>query len=329
MGAYHYMFISILLWSVFPLFFGMGLRSIDPFLFIAYIQFFAGITAAVFGFYLIRERQRLVAVLKIMIKKLTLNQFAFILATGFASISYSLCFAYAMILAPQISATLILEIWPIHAVYLSYFLIKKDWSPVDREDTVIGLLAIIGFIIIILGTQTTPDIQSFDFKAVFGCFLALLGAISLALSVLMRARIGQEVETHLSYQKNSEKKLIASIFIGEFIARLATIPFLLFIFSVFDVTLTFHLEQILMSAFIGILIFNIGSATYSLATLKSSSPTIHLSWFMMCVLSVLWLHLAGQDKVNITVFMGMACIISANIVLVIKNMKPKTKKTAV
>ena len=220
-------------------------------------------------------------------------------------------------------ATIIFEIWPILVMFISPFFIQKAWEKISRRDYIFSFLSLVGIVII-----TFPEFQTDIFTSVthwtqYGILLLpLFGGICMAFSSALKARASHQLEIKDSPMASL---LLVQTYFG-FFSALATIPFILFWP---DKESVYTWQNIGGVFFVGFVIYTLGNLAYTHALLRSSKSNIVVLWYLVPVLSVVWLWLAGETEITPYIILGSGFIISANLVTTIKADTSKAYQAAV
>ncbi|MEM9468586.1 MAG: hypothetical protein AAF988_00315 [Pseudomonadota bacterium] len=209
--------------------------------------------------------------------------------------------------------SIVYEMWPIMALIATPFLMRKKWKVVSFGDFFVSLLSLVGIGIIVISTESIPlnflgnTSDSFDYIALLGYVLAFIGAYSCALAVVFKAALSE-------YFEPLNDKMASSL-IGELYPRilstvLLAIGYVLFS-SQFD-TASINWEA---SFFVGFVVMFAGGALYTLSLLLTDRPTIHIVYYFVPVLAVIWLWLAGETTINAGLVIGASIIVFSNIYL--------------
>ncbi len=324
-----YMGFSVFSWSLYPLLIVFGTEKIGAITFVLVCQALAGVSAL----FMIpatlsgASRGPQIARLRGALGQLSLEGWGVVMGVGLSSALCHVCFVYALGLTSKIGASIIYETWPILAMFMTASIINKEWDSLRLFHYVTAFIALIGIGMITISDQAKfleyilypkDSFAGFDMMSVLGCIIAFIGAIMMAMSTLLRARISLYIGRKII--PDSAHSMAPHI-VSEAVSRLATIPVLLFFFGVFPEENSFDAMNITAMVIMGVVLFNMGTAAHSKALIFARSPTINLWWFMMPVLAVLWLEMAGFSNITPLIAGGMMLILGANILLALDGLK--------
>lgn len=303
-----YMLFSVLTWSLFPL---LSARGIDQLAVFDYIMltYIVGAVASYLMLVLMPGyrknggmRLRLLTprlIGEIFIGTLTVLLSFACLLTSFSYIS-------------KAGATIIYEIWPIVAMFITPLLIKKGWTGISARDGVFSLLAFIG-----VGFLMYPEVQNTGisfFSApgqYYHVFLPLLGGVFMAIASVMKSRV--------SFLLQDDAHPVASLLRVQVMFCIGVILLAIpFVFLWPDKTSVYTTENIIAVLVIGTFIHTLGNVAYTMAVLRTSKSNIVVLWYLMPIFSVVWLWLAGESQITPYIILGAVFIITANLIMSIK-----------
>ena len=322
------MSVAAFLWSLFPVLISVNAEYIGAAIFVLVINVSAGLSAALLGFMFLKNKRSFFGKLGGVIKEVTFDQWIFLSIIGVVSALYSFCFIIAVEMTSKVGAAIIIETWPIMAIFLAPLLITKNWGAVGFNDLLAAIIAMIGVILIMVGDidvstwlENNENFQNTEF--VVGLLIAFMGSVFLALSVIFRA----EVSNRLKLMFNDEDdKYLSYGFIGEAICRVLTVIPCLFLMMLFPEELNVTPTGLALSSFIGIFIFNIGSVAVTVALLLARSSSINMIYYISPILAVLWFYLLGVGSFTPSILLGGLLVIIANL-LVLKKKKQQSVAT--
>lgn len=323
------------LWSLYPALIAISAGSIGPVAFVLLVHIFCGLSAFLLAWVKIRQRRETFKRIWTEARSLGVDQWIFLGVVGLVSTLYNFCFVLAMNMTSKIGAAIIIEAWPIIAMFLSPILITKNWTRVRMTDYIAGVLALIGVVMIMGGGEAgTVGGDSWmrrvfggdDIVSMIGAFVALIGSISLALSIIFRAEISNRLAQMLS---SSGKFDLRCSFLGETVCRIAALPSTLLLLLIFPEDTYLSWSGVGYAMIAGVLIFNIGSVAITLALLRAPSPTINMLYYISPVLAVLWLYLMGQSGMTVSVIFGGVLVILANLMVIAFARRSEDKQRAV
>jgi len=332
------MLFAAFLWSLYPILIAVGGDYIGAASFVMFINIFCGLSAFIFGFACIKNRRQVFKNICAVPKTLNIDQWGFLFVVGLVPTLYNFCFIISIGLTSKVGAAIIIEAWPILAIFLAPLLITKQWDRVGVKEFIAALIAMAGVVLIMVGdvrydgdANGLGQIFSNDdnLKSIVGIIVAFMGSIFLALSVIFRAEVSNRLMDILGYSKEvakgrgSRDNYVPFAFIGEGICRVLTMlpsAFLLFIFPN-----ELHLSPmgIGISIFVGVLIFNVGSVAVTIALLRSSTSVINLLYYVSPILAVIWFYLAGMSDLTVLILIGGLLVILSNIMVLKRKKKQR------
>jgi drug/metabolite transporter (DMT)-like permease len=315
------MIIAAFLWSLYPLFIALAENQIGGALMVLVIHISCGVSALLFALIKIRRKKEVYQNLVNITKRLNLDHWLYLILIGLVSTLYNFCFIYAMEIGSKTGTAIIIEGWPILAIFLAPLLITKSWKKVTSTDYIAAFVAIIGISLIII--EDTENILSLfaDRKYIntgniVGAFVALIGGLCLAASIVLSS----QVSNILSHDILKEKKpSLACAFLGETIRRIVALPTSLLLLFAFSEDFYTNGTGLAVSIFIGVVIFCIGSAAVTLSLLRSSSSTINMIYYISPVMAVFWLYMAGLGQITPVIIVGGILVVLSNLMVINKN----------
>ena len=311
------------LWSLYPLMIAYSDGRIGGALMVFIIHISCGISAALFAFIKVRDRANSWKNIVAVTKTLQFEHWMYLMLIGLASTLYNFCFIYAMEVGSKIGSAIIIEGWPIIAIFLAPLLVTKSWKKVTVFDVVAAFVALGGVALIMIeDSKNISNIFATDAglptNIIIGSAAALMGSLSLAASVVLSSEVSNRLSKYVLKEK---KHSLACAFIGETIRRIVALPSSAILLFAFAEDMYTDSAGIALSVIIGVVIFCIGSAAVTLALLRSSSSTINMLYYASPILAVVWLYLAGLGTVTPLIVTGGCMVVMANILTIHKNKK--------
>ena len=304
-----YMMVSVLTWSLFPLLSAWSIDKISVFDYIFW-TYVVGLIGS-YGWL------RLMPGYKKM-KLFTWRQLdGRIIAELFIGCCLTVVLSFACLLISfdhmsKASATVMYEIWPIIAMYITPLLIAKGWDKISTKDLAFSFLAFLGAAFLIYPEASGGAASFFtDLERLRYAFLPLLGGVFMAISSVMKLRV-----SHLL--RNEEHPVASLLLVQVFVSVgviLVSIPFMAFWP---DKQSVYTFDNIAAVLFIGLFISTLGTVTYTLAVLRSAKSNIVVLWYLMPIFSVIWLWLAGQSQITPYIVLGSVFIITSNLVITVR-----------
>lgn len=316
------MSLAVLIWSLYPLAATIGLKSMTSLELILIVYFFSGFGALILAFFYLWKKNLLKATIQIQ-KTISLRAYVTIIISGIAGVLCHGFFIIALTLANKGGVSLLYESWPVIAVVATPFLMKKTWKEVSLKEFLISMIALIGVAIIILSDKdinifsSDPKslTDSMDYTALGGYILAFSGGYMCAVLVVTKGVFAEHFK-----DLNDD---VGTTLVSEVFSRIVSMILMsiIFIFLAQDL----NIENIHWGAsfFIGFIVFVVGGALYTYGLLKSDRPTVHIIYYFVPVLAVIWLWLVGVTEINAGLFIGGAIVLFANIYLVFAGRKAR------
>ena len=235
------------------------------------------------------------------------------------SVTVILChglFILSLTMVNKAGASLLYESWPIIAVIATPFFMKKKWKSVSLKEFLVSLCALAGVAIIVLSDKninisfSQPTIiDNFDYIHLLGYVVAFIGAYMCALAVVTKGMICEHY--------NEINDDICSSLISEVFTRILSMIIILITFFVIDNNFKIENIEWYSSFYVGFVVMVVGGTLYTYTLLKTESPTIHIMYYFVPVLAVIWLWIAGESEINAGLFIGGAIIVACNLYLFI------------
>ncbi len=312
------MSIAVLTWSLYPLAASVGLQTMGGLEMIFFIYLFSGIGSLLVSiFYLSRQ-----GIFKKSIRlqtQLPQNAYFTMAISGIAGTLAHGFFIFALTLANKGGVSLLFEAWPIIAVISTPLFMKKQWKQVSFKEFVVCLIALVGIAIVILSDEEVNF--NFGSSLFANISLATFGGYALAFGgAYMSAIIAVTKGAYAEHLTNLNDEFGACI-ISETISRTISMILMLIVFMIFVDDIEIKAENLLPAFYIGFIVLVVGSIFYTNSLLNAESPTIHILYYFVPVLAVIWLWMAGEATINAGLFIGGAIILAANLYLAIAGRK--------
>jgi len=312
------MSLAVLIWSLYPLAATIGLQKMGSLEMILIVYFFSGFGAIFLALIYLWQKKLLKKAIKIQYA-LDFNAYTPIIISGISGILCHAFFIISLTLANKGGVSLLYESWPIIAVVATPMLMKKQWKEVSFKEFAIGIIALIGVAIIILSDKeisfsSHSDLsKNIDYSSFGGYILAFAGAYMCAVLVVTK---GSYSEYFNELQDNVASSLISEVFSRSISMFLMSIAFVMLHDNL-------DIPQIdwASSFYIGFIVFVVGGALYTYTLLKTDRPTIHIMYYFVPVLAVIWLWTAGESEISTGLFIGGAIIVACNLYLFIAGRK--------
>lgn len=318
--------LAVLIWSLYPLAATIGLESMGSLEMILIVYYFSGIGALLLGGHYLWSNN-LISKAKEAHKNLNGKAYALIAVAGVAGVGCHGFFILSLTLANKGGVSLLFESWPVIAVVATPFLMRKTWKEVSLKEFIAGIVALVGVGIIILSDESlnvtnneqTLVSEGMDMAALGGYILAFAGGYMCAVLVVTKGAFSE-------YFSNLNDD-IGAVLISEIYSRLLSMALMTFAFIALHEQLEFGSIHWESTFYIGFVVFVVGGALYTYALINTDRPTIHIIYYFVPVLAVVWLWLTGQTSINSGLFIGGSIILLCNIYLVYAGRKAKVSET--
>lgn len=318
--------LSVLIWSLYPLAASIGLQTMSGLELVVMVHFIAAIGALLLCFHYLWQNKKIGAFFALQ-KQLDKRGISLILFSAITSIACHGLFFTALTFSHKGAVSLVYEIWPIIAVVATPFIMRKEWKPVGLQEFIISIFSLIGIGFIIISHENIEFSLSqgtnffdadFNYLSLLGYVLAFIGAYCCALSIVTKGAV-----TEYFQPLNDD---MATTFISEVYSRVLAVIILLIAFPFYSQYFDFGNIHIASSFFVGFVVMIMGGALYTVALLKTDRVTIHIIYYLVPVLAVIWLWLMGKTTISMGLFIGGAIIILCNIYLVLAAKKERVTK---
>jgi len=313
---------SILMWSLYPLWASLALAHADPFSLMFMAHVFAFIVAAILCAALLWRQRKMAAFWQVQ-KNLGVSGWLLIAMTSLTSALSHSFFLMSLTLASKAGVSLVFELWPIVAMFFTPILTSRTWTRTTWKDYALGIVSLIGVCLIILGDKDLmlPDrlsdisiyFASQDSWVLLGYILALGGCYLTALQAVLRMNYADVFKT-------LDSPLIAS-FLSVIYTRGGGAIFLAFIVLGLQGDFNFGVDAIGYMALVGAMVFALAAGAYTYALLNARHSNIHIFYYLAPAGAVLWLYLFRETEITMTIIIGGAMVVGANIILALKNRK--------
>ncbi len=306
-------------------------NQIGSALFVLIVHASCGLSAALFSFIVTKQRARVWHNIKFVIKSLDFGEWLYLGLIGVVATLFSFCFLVAMESTSKVGAAIIIETWPLLAMFLAPMLITKKWEKIGLTDYMAGLIALIGVGMIVLGDQKNflkifydfeTYSQSDDFHSLVGIFAAIIGSLAIALSIVLSTEVSNRISKVILQEDDFSMNCT---FMAEIVRRIVALPATFILLFGFKEDLFTNFEGAVYATITGILIFNLGNVAISLALLKAKSSNINMLYYITPIMGVFWLYLIGMGDMTIMILIGGVLVIIANLIIIDKNNKNSKK----
>lgn len=313
------MMFSVLSWSLFPLVSAWGIDQLSVFDYILW-TYVVGLAASCLILVAIPKRAR--ASLP-QVRHIDRRLFAEIFIGCLTVLLSFACLLSSFKYLSRTSATVVYEIWPIIAMYITPVLIRKRWEKIVTKDLVFSLLSFIGIAFLLYPEKQDPFVNGeVVWRDLWRLFLPLLGGIFMAVASVMKSRVSRTMNN----KNHPIGSLLKVQIFFSFGVVLLSIPFALFWP---DKPSVYTADNIMAILFIGVFIHTLGNVTYTMAVLKSRKSNIVILWYLMPIFAVVWLWMAGLGDITSYVILGTVCIITSNLMITVRAERSRAYTSAV
>jgi len=289
--------ISILLWSLYPLLSILVLRDIDAFSFMLAVQFIAFHGAVVMAIISLARRGQISQYLRLQ-RDIGMDGVFILCICGACSAFGHILFLLALDMANKNGISLIIEIWPILAVFFAPHFIDKRWENSGKSDYIVGLVAFSGIAMIILSDENINWFrnETWELETLLAYGMTIVACYMTAMLNLLRAQYSQKLKP----LNNS----FASVMIAESATRFIAVALILLAIFGMQLELQSPLSQIGLISVIGIGIFALGGGALTYAIMCAKNPNVSLFFYMVPLLSVVWLIAVGVTQFTPIILIG-------------------------
>lgn len=320
------MALAVLIWGSYPLGAVISLKTMSSLELIFMATFFSSLGVLILGMGYLLKRKRLNDFINYH-KKLDKAAYGLILASGVTNFLCHGLFFIALTMSHKGGISLLYESWPIFAVIATPFLIKKEWRDVGFKEFLVSLIALFGVAVVILSNQNI-DLglkqsnnlsEPRNYMSLLGYALALVGAYLCAMCVVLKGVVAQHFRP-----LNDD---IGATVISEFYSRM--ISFILVIITMIFLQTGIDLEAVnwQSSFYVGFVVMVLGGVFYTYGLIKTDRPTIHILYYFVPILAVIFLWMAGETPISTGLFSGGLIIVLCNIYLYFAGRDAKTSVT--
>ncbi len=314
------MSVAVLFYSLYPIFATMQEKEPDPYITTLVIQSVAFLSAGFFVLLYLTRKKKLQACIELH-KQLDPNVWLNILIAGACSAFLNLFFILALAMANKGGVSVIVEGWPILAVFMTPFMVNKVWDPIDKKDIFFGLIALIGVGLIVFSDKSLYPTDEEGAQTLFGLdSTTFLGYVFALLASYLTA-VHSLTKANYSLALKDIKNSTTEVLLGEMLSRgLGTFIMIIVVFALGKQG-NWSEEAITTGFLIGFFVILLAGASYTYAIMKARSPNVHIFYYMIPVLAVLWLYLAGLTEISTLLVFGGLLVVFSNIIIFFKNRK--------
>ena len=317
MSAYFSMFLAVVLWSLYPLATSEALKTMQSWDLIIAVLTAAYIGSLIITIPYLKSKKILVKAIKIQ-RNLPPRAYTMLALSGISGVLCNSFFFWALNLAHKGGVALLFEAWPIIAVIVSPILMRKIWKDVSLKEFSIAFIALIGVATIILSDKEisfkllSNDLsQSVDYSVIGGYILAFAGGYMVAINAVSQAAYSE----FFAELKND----FGATLVNQVMGRGVSLIFAFILYMVFANDVAPFVIDWPPVIFIGFGILVLGTSFYTYGLLKSDRPTIHILYYFVPLLAVIWLWIAGETTISFGLAIGGAIILGSNLYLTYAN----------
>ena len=312
------MSLAVLIWSLYPLAAAIGLEQMGSVEMIIIVYFFSGLGAILMGTYYLYAEKKLKMVFSIQ-KNIDTHAYSIAFISGLSGVLCHSFFIIALTMANKGGVSFLYESWPVIAVIATPFLMRKKWKEVSFKEFLTSMAALSGVAIIILSDDNLKgggdSLGKFDMMTLGGYILAFAGGYMCAILVVTKARYSEYF--------SSLKDDIATTMVSEIVSRSVSMVLMMVAFFLLKDDLDFSTIHWWAAFYIGFVVFVVGGALYTFGLLRATSPTIHIIYYFVPILAVIWLYFAGEATLNWGLAVGGIIIFICNVYLLLASRKAK------
>lgn len=329
MKAFILMGLSALAFSICPLFYAITMEFTDPLSQGLFVQLAIATVAGILLIISFKTPQHVFGATKELFQ-MPPSTWVIIVLSGIIAYVGTLFFLASLTLMSPAGAAIIMECWPILAIFVAPLLIEKNWKPFEPLDFVLICMLMLGLFIITAGSaglnfETLLENPLFLFKgqsyeSMFGILCAFLSAFCYAWAGVARPHFVNQLsnEYRVKYfggAENWKESLFAF-----WITALTAIPLAFVTVLIFGMDIVPAINIILPTIGLGLALTAMG-CLYALSLTLSNTPNVNFIWYTSPVMAALWLALFGYSHITEMLILGGFFIIFANIILILKTRK--------
>lgn len=333
MGSINAMFIAALSFSFCPLLYAMNLADVSPMTQALYVQL--GITSvASIALIMIRRNARDLIGSTAELLQLPWHTWIVIALSGIAGYMGTLFFLWALLFMSEAGAAIIMESWPILAVFMAPALIKHHQNTIRFRDILLMLFILCGVLMISASEANMSFTQFFNnpffmfedrnYEEYIGIICAFLSALCYAWAGISRPYFSSLLP--LEYRKKHFAKgapFFETLY-SFWLTCLSATPVAIIANLLMGDPIIAPLNNIGLSLLLGICLTVMG-CMYAYSLMVSKTSMINLLWYIAPVLATLWLVLFGYSQVTLLLLCGGGIILVANGLLIITNQSYQSK----
>lgn len=307
------MSLAVLLWSLYPLVAALGMQEMNNWAIVLFILVFATFGSFLVSFATLLSTKKIGHFIEIQ-KQMPLNGYIVMLISGVSGFLIHVFFIWALDMAHKGAVSLIVEAWPVIAIIITPFFMKKKWKVLSLKEFLVSLLALFGVAIIVLSDDSISlnfmerdFAKEFDYKALIGYIMAFAGAYLAAFMIVLQATLSE-------YYQGIKNDFAATI-VNQTLSRGISLICAVIAYYIVGEELDIANINWIPVFFIGFFIMSLGTTLHIYTLLKSERVTIHILYYFVPVFAVIWLWLAGETDIHSGLIIGGSIITLSNIYL--------------
>ena len=331
MKAFLYMGLSALAFSICPLFYAMTMQYTDPLSQGLYVQISITLVAGLLLMFCLKTPLHFIKAIKTLFQMPSAIWISIVLS-GITAYIGTLFFLMSLNLMSPAGAAIIMESWPILAIFIAPILIEKKWKPFEPIDFALIILLMLGLIIISAGGAGL-SLSNFlnnplfifsgnTYEQMFGILCAFLSAFCYAWAGVARPYFVEQLPNDYRIHFFGKARNWKESLFAFWVTAATAIPLALVTVIIFGVDLS-PLSNILFPTIgLGLALTSMG-CLYALSLTLSDTPNVNFLWYTSPLLAAIWLSLFGFSQITPMLIFGGALIITANVILILKSRKPR------
>ena len=331
MNAIILMGLSALAFSICPLFYAITMQHTDPLSQGLYVQIAITVCAGLLLAMCLKTPLSLIRALRTLFS-MPFDTWFIIVLSGVTAYIGTLFFS--IIAKPYVAcgAAIIMECWPILAIFIAPVLIEKNWKPFETLDLVLIAFLMLGLFII-----SASDVGlSFEellnnplflftgksYEELYGIICAVLSAFCYAWAGVARPYFVEKLPPEYRVKYFGKPRNWKESLFTFWITALTAIPLAVVTVAIFGFDLSPIPNIIIPTVGLGLALTAMG-CLYALSLSLADTPNVNFLWYLSPLLAAIWLALFGYSQITPMLILGGLFIISANIILILKSRKPK------
>ena len=325
------MIIAAVAFSVCPLLYTISIEHTDPLTQSLFVQIAIVFVAGIILTLTLGSPSKL----KLSLSELfhmPVKSWLIILVSGVTAYLGTLFFLLSINLMSPAGAAIIMETWPILAIFVAPLLIEKKWVKFRLLDFALIFLMTLGLIMISAG-ETGLSLKQFmasplflfegnSYEEMFGILCAFLSAFCYAWAGVSRPQFVNALPKSYRIKHFQGIETWKESLFAFWITAFAALPLALITSLIFGLDLTPLADIATISLGLGFALTAMG-CFYALSLTVSNTSSINLIWYISPILAALWLALFGYSEITEMLIAGGFLIIVANVVLIVTSTRGK------